>query len=51
MPQKTQNFKRAYDQMAHQARQQMALIQKCRMRKTGGKGTADQPFYTKFLNR
>ena len=51
MPQKKQNFKRAYDQMAYEARRQMALINKCRMHKTGGKGVANQPFYVKFLNR
>ena len=43
--------KRIYDRMKNQARQQLALMNKCRMRKTGGKGTADQPFYVQFLNR
>ena len=43
--------KRIYDRMKNQARQQLALMNKCRMRKTGGKGVADQPFYVQFLNR
>ena len=50
MPQKKQNFKRAYDQMAFEARRQMALMNKCKMNR-GGKGVANQPFYVKFLNR
>ena len=37
--------------MAKMARRQLALINQCRMRKTGGKGVADQPFYVTFLNR
>ena len=37
--------------MAKMARQQMALMNKCRMRKTGGKGVVNQPFYVTFLNR
>ena len=63
MSQKKQNFKRAYDQMAHEARQQMALLNRCRMHKQGGKGVVrsatsgdaclskNLPFYTRFLNR
>jgi len=43
--------KRIYDKLKNQARQQLALMNKCRMRKTGGRGTADQPFYVTFLNR
>lgn len=43
--------KRIYDKMKNQARQQLALMNKCRMRKTGGKGVANQPFYVQFLNR
>ena len=43
--------KRIYDRMKNQARQQLALMNKCRMRKTGGKGVANQPFYVQFLNR
>ncbi len=30
--------KRIYDKLKNQARQQLALMNKCRMRKTGGKG-------------
>ena len=29
----------------------LALMNKCRMRKTGGKGVVNQPFYVTFLNR
>ena len=36
--------------MATEARKQLALMNKCRMHK-GGNGVANQPFYTKFLNR
>ena len=43
--------KRIYDKLKNQARQQLALMNKCRMRKTGGKGVANQPFYVQFLNR
>ena len=55
--------KRIYDKLKNQARQQLALMIKCRMRKTGGKGVArsatsgdaclskNQPFYVQFLNR
>jgi len=43
--------KRTYDRMKNQARQQLALMNKCRMRKTGGKGVVNQPFYVQFLNR
>ena len=43
--------KRIYDRMKNQDRQQLALMNKCRMRKTGGKGVANQPFYVQFLNR
>jgi hypothetical protein len=41
--------KRIYDRMKNQARQQLALMNKCRMRKTGGKGVVNQPFYARFL--
>ena len=37
--------------MAKMARRQLALMNKCRMRKTGGKGVVNQPFYMQFLNR
>ena len=37
--------------MAKMARRQLALINQCRMRKRGGKGVANQPFYVQFLNR
>ncbi len=48
---KKQIFKDRYcSDMAKIARQQLALIQKCRMNK-GGKGVANQPFYVQFLNR
>ena len=43
--------KRIYDRMKNQARQQLALMNKCRMRKHGGRGVANQPFYVQFLNR
>ena len=43
--------KRMYDRMKNQARQQLALMNKCRMRKQGGKGVANQPFYVQFPNR
>ena len=43
--------KRTYDRMKNQDRQQLALMNKCRMRKTGGKGVVNQPFYVTFLNR
>ena len=55
--------KRIYDKLKNQARQQLALMNKCRMRKTGGKGVVrsatsgdaclskNQPFYAQFLNR
>ena len=36
--------------MATEARKQLALMNRCRMHK-GGNGVANQPFYTKFLNR
>ena len=50
--QKKQIFKDRYcADMAKMARRQLALINQCRMRKRGGKGTADQPFYVTFLNR
>ena len=39
--------KRIYDKLKNQARQQLALMNKCRMRKTGG----NHPFYVQFLNR
>ncbi|WP_177168165.1 hypothetical protein [Xylanibacter ruminicola] len=43
--------KRLYDRLKNQARQQMALMNKCRMlsRRTGRGG--QQPFYVQFLNR
>ena len=34
---------------ANVARQQMALINKCRMYKHGGNGVVSQPFYAKFI--
>ena len=50
-----------YDRMKNQARQQLALMNRCRMHKQGGKGVArsasplgsskNQPFYVQFLNR
>ena len=43
--------KRIYDRMKNQARQQLALMNKCRMRKQGGKGVSNQPFYVQYLNR
>ena len=43
--------KRIYDRMKHQARQQLALMNKRRMHKRGGNGVVDQPFYVQFLNR
>ena len=50
--QKKQIFKDRYcADMAKMARSQLALINQCRMHRRGGKGVADQPFYTKFLNR
>jgi hypothetical protein len=48
---KKQIFKENYPLMVNEARQQMALMNKCRMRKTGGKGVAGLPFYLQFLNR
>ena len=36
---------------ASQARQQLALMNRCRMHKQGGKGVVSQPFYAQFLNR
>jgi hypothetical protein len=48
---KKQIFKENYPLMVNQARQQMALMNKCRMlsRRTGRGG--QQPFYMQFLNR
>ena len=43
--------KRIYDRMKNQARQQLALMNKCRMHKQGGKGVSNQPFYVQLLNR
>ena len=43
--------KRIYNKLKNQARQQLALMNKCRMRKYGGRGVANQPFYVQFLNR
>jgi hypothetical protein len=43
--------KRIYDRMKNQARQQLALMNRCRMHRQGGKGVANQPFYVQFLNR
>jgi len=43
--------KRIYDRMKNQARQQLALMNRCRMHKQGGKGVAKQPFCAQFLNR
>jgi len=34
---------------ANEARQQMALINKCRMYKHGGNGVVNLPFYAKFI--
>ena len=34
---------------ANEARQQMALINKCRMHERGGNGVVNQPFYAKFI--
>jgi hypothetical protein len=48
---KKQIFKENYPLMVNEARQQMALMNKCRMRKTGGKGVVNLPFYLQFLNR
>ncbi|MBR3657330.1 MAG: hypothetical protein IKN58_09160 [Prevotella sp.] len=50
--QKKQIFKDRYcADMAKMARRQLALINQCRMHKTGGKGVVNQPFYVTFLNR
>jgi len=48
---KKQIFKENYPLMVNEARQQMALMNKCRMlsRRTGRGGK--QPFYMQFLNR
>ena len=35
--------------IANEARQQMALINKCRIYKRGGSGVVNQPFYAKFI--
>jgi len=43
--------KRIYDRMKNQARQQLALMNRCRMHRQGGKGVVNQPFYVQFLNR
>ena len=48
--------KRLYDRLKNQARQQMALMNKCRMRKMRCRRTSqdsckNQPFYMQFLNR
>ena len=43
--------KRIYDRMKNQARQQQALMNRCRMHRQGGKGVVNQPFYVQFLNR
>ena len=49
---KRQIFKDEYrSETARMARQQLALINKCRMHKTGGKGVANLPFYVNILNR
>ena len=39
--------KRIYDRMKNQARQQLALMNRCRMHRQGG----NQPFYVELLNR
>ena len=51
MTQYTEFRKGRYMRLKNQARQQMALISQSRMRRQGGKGTADQPFYVQILNR
>lgn len=43
--------KHFYDRVKIQARQQLALMNRCRMHKQGGKGVANHPFYVQFLNR
>lgn len=49
---KRQIYKDRYcSDMAKMARQQLALMNKCRMQKRGGKGVASQPFYETILNR
>ena len=49
---KRQIFKDEYrSETARMARQQLALINKCRMHNTGGKGVASLPFYAKIINR
>ncbi|UKK57857.1 hypothetical protein [Prevotella communis] len=53
---KKQIFKENYPLMVNQARQQMALMNKCRMRKMRCRRTSqgpckNQPFYMQFLNR
>jgi hypothetical protein len=40
-----------YDRMKNQARQQLALMNRCRMHRQGGKAVANQSFYVQFLNR
>lgn len=49
MTQYTEFRKGRYMRLKNEARQQMALISQSRMRRQGGKGTAVQPFYTKFI--
>ena len=49
---KRQIFKDEYrSELARMARQQLALMNKCRMHKRGGRGIANQPFYVNILNR
>ena len=47
---KKQFFKDKYcSETARMVRQQMAQINKSRMRRQGGRGVVNQPFYTRFL--
>lgn len=49
---KRQFFKDEYrSEMAKEARKQLAMINKSQMRKRGGNGVANLPFYAKFINR
>ncbi len=43
--------KRIYDKLMNQTRQQLALMNRRSMRRRGGKGAANQPFYVQFLNQ
>ena len=49
---KRQIFKEEYrSELAKIARRQLARMNRYQMRKQGGKGVANHPFYTMFLNR